>query len=159
MLEVMKIMVTFMKRSYACSATLSAPNPAAGHHQPTPPPGAPRHPETGLGQSPVLSLLLSPGSWCIRFCCALQESIFHSCVSSGSSMMGLMASSSKRAYAITNSADPEPRATVPVADHHQPIPPQEMLNHSSVSVSVGFLSSGSRKVYLSPLRISGGNEV
>ena len=152
-------MVAFMKRSYACSATLSAPNPAAGHHQPTPLLGTPRHPETGLGPSPVLSLLLSPGSWCISFCCTLQDSIFQSCVSSGSSMMGLMASSSKRAYAITNSADPEPRATVPVADRHQPIPPQEMLNHSSVSVSVGFLRSGARKVYLSPLNISGGNGV
>ena len=107
-MEIMKIMATSFKRSHARTATLSAPNPAAGHHQPTPLPGTPRHPETGLGQSPVLSLLLSPGSWCIRFCCALQESIFHSCVSSGSSMMGLMASSSKRAYAITNSADPEP---------------------------------------------------
>ena len=41
-----------------------------------------------LGQSPVGSLLLSPGSWCTRFCCALQESICPSCVSSGGSMVG-----------------------------------------------------------------------
>ena len=32
----MKIMVTSFKRSHACIATLSAPNPAAGHRQPTP---------------------------------------------------------------------------------------------------------------------------
>ena len=35
MVEVMKIMVTFLKRSYACTVTLSAPYPAAGQHQPT----------------------------------------------------------------------------------------------------------------------------
>ena len=34
-----------------------------------------------LGQSPVGSLLLSPGSWCTRFCYALQESISQSYVS------------------------------------------------------------------------------
>ena len=32
MVEVMKIMVTFLKRSHACTSTVHAPNPAAGHH-------------------------------------------------------------------------------------------------------------------------------
>ena len=32
MVEVMKIMVTFFKRSHAGPAGLSAPNPAAGYH-------------------------------------------------------------------------------------------------------------------------------
>ena len=36
MVEVMKIMVTSFKRSHACTATLSDPNPAAGDHQPMP---------------------------------------------------------------------------------------------------------------------------
>ena len=36
MVEVMKIMETSFKRSHACIATLSAPNPAAGHHWTTP---------------------------------------------------------------------------------------------------------------------------
>ena len=36
MVEEMKIMVTSLKRSQACTAILNAPNPAAGHHQPTP---------------------------------------------------------------------------------------------------------------------------
>ena len=54
------------------------------------------------------SLFLSPGSWCTRCCCALQESISQSCVSSGSSMVGLMATSSKRAYAIPSLLHPEP---------------------------------------------------
>ena len=34
--EVMKIMVTSFKRSHARTAALSAPDPAAGHHQPMP---------------------------------------------------------------------------------------------------------------------------
>ena len=34
MVEVMKIMVTFFKRSHACTATLTAPSHAAGHHRP-----------------------------------------------------------------------------------------------------------------------------
>ena len=108
MVEVMKIMVTSLKRSHACTATLSAPNPAAGHHQPTPPPETPGHSLASLGQSVLGSLLLSSGSCCIRFCCALQESTSQSCVSSGSSVVGLMVTSSKRAYAIPRSTDPEP---------------------------------------------------
>ena len=35
--ERMKIMATSFKRSYECTATLTALNPAAGHHQPMPP--------------------------------------------------------------------------------------------------------------------------
>ena len=96
MVEVMKIMVTSLKRSHACTATVRALNPAVGHHQSMP--ETPRHQQASLGQSLVGSLLLSPGSWCTRFCCALQESISQSCVSSGSSMVGLMATSLKRTY-------------------------------------------------------------
>ena len=76
MVEVMKIMVTSFKRSHAHTAALSAPNPAAGHHQPTPPLETPGHSQASLGQSLVGSLLLSPGSWCAQcFVCALQESV------------------------------------------------------------------------------------
>ena len=56
-------MVTFFKRSHACTATLSAPNPAAGHHRPTPLLETPGHPQASPGQSLVGSLLLSPGSF------------------------------------------------------------------------------------------------
>ena len=98
------------------------------------------------------SFLLSPGVQGSVY--AFQESISRSCVSSGSSMVGLMATSSERAYAI-----PTRRAPVPVAVHCRPVPPQEMLKHSSVSVSVGFLGPGVHKVRLSPLSISGGNGV
>ena len=68
MVEVMNIMVTSFKTSHACTAPLSAPNPAAGHHQPTPLLETPGHSQASLGQSLVGALLLSPGSWCTRFC-------------------------------------------------------------------------------------------
>ena len=124
-------MVTSFKRSHAHTAILSAPNPAAGHHQPTPLPETPGHSWASLGQSLGGSLLLSPGSWCKQgSVCALPGSISQSCVSSGSSRVRLMATSSKRAYVIPTSA--APRDPVLVADHHRPIPPQEMLKHSSV---------------------------
>ena len=70
------IMATSFKRSHACIATLSAPNPAAGHHGPMPPLETPGHSQASLGQSLVGSLLLSPGSWCTQgSVCALQESV------------------------------------------------------------------------------------
>ena len=69
-------------------------------------------------------------------------------------MLGLMATFSKRAYAIPRSA--VPRAPAPAAVHCLPVPLQETLKHSSVSVSVGSLGPGAQKVCLSPLSISGG---
>ena len=104
---------TSFKMSHAGTATLSAPNPAAGHHEPTPLQETPGHSQTSLGQSLVGSLLLSPGVQ--GSVCVLQESISQSCVSSGSSMMGLMVTSSKRAYTIPKSA--APRAPDPGAVH------------------------------------------
>ena len=58
----------------------------------------------------------APFSWVLvhtTFCLCLQESVSQSCVSSGGSMVGLMATSSKRAYATPRSA--APRAPVPAA--------------------------------------------
>ena len=76
MVEVMKIMVISFKRSHAHTATLSAPNPAAGHCWPTPAPETPGHSQESLCQSLVGKLLLSSGSWCTQgFVCALQESV------------------------------------------------------------------------------------
>ena len=76
MVEVMKIMETSVKKSHACTAALSALDPAAGHHYPMPPLETPGHSQTSLGQSLVGPLLLSPGSWCVqRFLCALEESV------------------------------------------------------------------------------------
>ena len=138
MVEVMKIMVTSFKRSHAHTATLSAPEPAAGHCWPMPPPGTLGHSWASLGQFLAGSLRLSPGSWCVQgFVCALQESVSQSCVSSGGSMVGLMATSSKRAYAIPRSI--APRAPTPAAGQCWPVPPQKTLKYSFVWVSVGLL--------------------
>ena len=117
MVEVMKIMATSFKRSHAHTATLSAPNPATGHLRSMPLPETPGHFQASLGQSLVGSLLLSPGSWWAQgFVCAHPRVCFpQSCVSSGGSVVGLMATSSKRAYAIPRST--APRAPDPVAVH------------------------------------------
>ena len=56
-------METSFQRSHACTATLTAPNPAAGHHQPMPLLETLGHSQASLGQSLVGSLLLSSGSW------------------------------------------------------------------------------------------------
>ena len=70
------IMVTSFKRSHAHIAALSASNPTAGHHRPTPLPETPGHSQASLGQALVGSLLLSPGSCCVQgFVCAFQESV------------------------------------------------------------------------------------
>ena len=153
MVEVMKIMVTSFKRSHANSAALSATSPAAGHCWPTPPPETPGHSQASLGQSLVGSLLLSPGSWYTQCSvCALQESVSPVLCKFGGSMVGLMVSSSKRAYAIPRST--APRAPAPVAGYCWSILSQETLKHSSGSVSVGSLGPGVHKVCLSPLSVS-----
>ena len=114
MVETMKIMVTSFKRSHASTATLSAPNPAAGHHLPMPPPETPGHSRASLGQSHVGSLLLSPGSWCTQgSVCALPESVSPVLCKFWWLYDGLMAISSKRAYAIPGST--VPRAPAPAA--------------------------------------------
>ena len=83
------MMATSFKRSHARTAALSAPDPAAGHHQPTPLLATPGHSRASLGQSLVGSLLLSPGSWCVQgSVCALQESISQSCISSAALWWG-----------------------------------------------------------------------
>ena len=61
MVEVMKIMVTSLKRSHACTATACAPNPAAGHHRPMPLPETPGHPQASLLWGHC-SFLLGPGA-------------------------------------------------------------------------------------------------
>ena len=139
--EVMKIMGTSFKRSHAFTSTISAPDPAAGHHQPMPLLETLRNSQASLGQSFLGSLLLSHGSWYAQSSvCALQESISQSFVSSGSSMVGLMVTSSKRAYAIPRSA--ATRAPAPATVHCWSIHPQETLKRSSVSVSVRSLGPG-----------------
>ena len=85
------------------------------------------------------SFLLGPGTHKVLF--VPSKSLFpQSCVSSGGSLMGFRATSSKRVYAIPRSA--APRVADPAAVHCSPVPPQETLKYSSVSVSVGSLGPG-----------------
>ena len=91
------------------------PNSVAGHHQPIPLLETPGHSLASLEQSLVGSLLLSFVSWCTQgFVCALKESVSQSCVNSGGSMVGLMVTSSKRAYTIPRSTAPRAPASASV---------------------------------------------
>ena len=151
MVEVMKIMLTSFKRSHSGTVTLSAPNPATGHHQPMPPPEIPGHPQASLCH---VLWVTAPFSWVLvhtRFYLCSPRVCFPSCT--GNSMLRLMVTSSKRAYAIPRST--APRDPAPTAVHCWPIPPQETPKHSFVSVSVGSLDPGVHKVCLSPLSLSG----
>ena len=77
------------------------------------------------------SFLLGPGVRMVL--CVPSKNLFpQSCVSSGGSMVGLMATSSKGAYPIPRSA--APRAPAPAAVHFRPVPPQETLTHSCLSL-------------------------
>ena len=155
----MTVMVTSCKRTYASTARF----PGLLESVPLTPQQATVHPRLlqrlqNIHRQVWLSLLwghcsflLGSGAHKVLFLPC--KSLFpQSCVSSGSAMVGLMMTSSKRVYAIPKSA--LPRAPAPVAGHCWPIPPQKMLKHSSVSVSVGSLVPGAHKVCLSPLSVS-----
>ena len=79
------------------------------------------------------SFPLGPGAHKVLFVPS-KSLFFKSCVSSGSSMVGLMATFPKRAYAIPRFT--ASRASATAAGHCLPTPPQETLKHSSGSVSV-----------------------
>ena len=85
MVEVMKEDLQQVLCMHCC---MPCPNPATGHHRPTPLLEMPGHSRASLGPSLSESLLLSPGSWCTRFCWCLQEPVSQSCVDSGGSMVG-----------------------------------------------------------------------
>jgi len=118
MVEVMKIMETSFKRSPAPTAALGASDSEASHQQHTPLSETPGHSWACLSQSPVGSLLLSPGSWSTQVLFPPSKSQFpQSYVISGGPMVELMVTSSKRAYAIPRSAAPEPLRQATVDPH------------------------------------------
>ena len=129
MVEVMKIMVTSFKRSNAGTATLSAPSPAADHQWPKPLLETPGLLWASLDQSLVGSLLLSPESWCTQGCLCPPRVCSSVLCKFWQLYVGLMVTSSKRAYVISTSA--APRALAPVAVHSWPVSPQETLKHNS----------------------------
>ena len=118
-MDLRKIMATSFKMSHAGTAALSAPDPAAGHSEPC---LCQRLLDTHrqVWVSPLWDhcfFLLGPGAQgsVVPSESLFPESISQSRVSSGSSMVGLMVTSSKRAYAIPKSE--ARRASVPVADN------------------------------------------
>ena len=146
-------MATSFKGSHACTAARSART----LQQVTPPPGAPGHSRAIPGQSPVGPLLLSPGPWCTRFVCALQKSVppvlckfwqLYGWVNGDLLQEGLCHTQ----VCCTQSPCP---CSGPPPTHPSPGDAQTQ----SVWVSVGSLRPGAHKVGLSPLSISGGNEV
>ena len=105
--DVVKIMVTSFKRSHACIFRLRDPNPAAGHCWPPSLPVTPGSSWASLGQSfwGYCSFLLGLAAY--KVLSVSSKSLFpQSCVSSGGSRVGLMVTSSKRAYAIPRSTAP-----------------------------------------------------
>ena len=142
MVEVMNLM----------AATLSAPNPAAGHLWPIPPPETPGYSQASLG--PSLVGVTAPFSWVLvhtRFCFCPPRVCFPSSVCS---VVGLMVTTSKRVYASPRSA--APGAPAPAAGHCWSIPPQETLKHSKaglVQALWGFLVC--KTFCLNPLIICG----
>ena len=152
----MKIMVTPFKRSHVCTATLSAPSPSAGHHQPTPPLQTPGHSQASLAQSLVGSLLLPPGSWCTRFC-LFPPRVYFPVLCKLWELYGR----------VNGNLLQEGLCHTQVCCTQSPCPCGSLLvtylstgdRLSSVSGSVGSLGPCAHKVCLSPLSISDGNGV
>ena len=123
-----------LKRSHSCTPALNALNPASGHCQP-------RSPLDTHRQVWVIlfwghwSFFLGPGAYKVFF--VPSKGLFpQSCVSSGSSMVGLMVISSKRGYAIPRSA--AARAPAPAAVPCWPILPQETLQTQPSCINATF---------------------
>ena len=131
MVMVIKIIVTSFKRSHAGTTELSAPNPATSHCWPTPPPETPGHLGASLGQSLLGHCSFFLGSGVHKVFFVPSKSLFPpSCVSSGSSMVGLMATSSKRAYVTPRSTAPR----APAAGHCWPVSPGDTQTQFCLSL-------------------------
>ena len=149
MVEVMKIMLTSFKRSHARTSALSAPNPAAGYRWPMPLRETPGYSWASLSGSvscgvtaPFFWVLVHRGSVSV-----LPESVSLALCKFWQLYGGLMATSSKRAYAI-------PRSTAPRA----PAPSSPLLTHTSTEDNqtqfclslCGVLGPGVDKVFFEP---------
>ena len=99
------------------------------------------------------SFLLGPGVYKVLF--VPSKCLFpQSCVRSGSSMMGLMVTFSKRAYALCHTHIDCTQTPCPCCTSL--LSAQKTVKHSSGSVSAESLSPGVHKVCLSPPSVSGG---
>ena len=119
----MKIVGTSFRRSHVCTAALSA----AGLCQRL----LDTHGQVWVGLWwGRCSFIFNPGAQ--GSVCASKSLFPQSCVSSGSSLVGLMATSSKRAQAIPRSAAPR-ALPLQQATADPPVPPQETLRHSGLA--------------------------
>ena len=149
--EVKKMMATSFKRSHACTATLSAAKPTAGHHQPTPPLETPGHSQASLGQSPVGSLLLCPGPWCTQVLLVPPRVCFPSPMEVQALRWGLWPLL-QRAHATRGFA--APRAPAPAAAHRWPGTLQEALKHSRYCIVIDYSPYNLHFILLTPLFFS-----
>ena len=143
MVEVLKIMVTSFKRPCACTAALSAPDPAAA----TTDPCLHQRLLDTHGQVWIsflwghCSFLLGHGTHKVLF--VPSKSLFPS----GGSVVGLMATSFKNLCHTQVCCIQSP---APVVGHWWPIPPQETLKHSKAGLTVSMGSLGAHKVLFQP---------
>ena len=114
--EVMKVMAFSFKRSQACTAILKCPQPCS---RPPPTHASDRDSQTPTGKPEAVSCgVTAPFSWVLahKILFVPSKSLFpQSCVSSDCPMVGLMATSSKRAYATPRST--APRVPAPAAGY------------------------------------------
>ena len=156
MVAVMKLMATSFRRSHARTAALSAPDLQQATSNP-------HHWWRLLDTHRQVwvsllwghcSFVRGPGAHKVLF--VSSKSLFpQSCVSFGSSIVGLMTTSSKSSYATCRTASP--RAPAPESGHCWPGSPQETLKHSKAGLTQslwGLLVH--TRVCLSPPSISVG---
>ena len=136
-------MAISFKRSHLHIATLSAPNPAAGHGQPPPTHASARDSWTFIGKSRSVSCgvtTLSPGSWCVQvsvctsFC--FSKNLFPQSCLFWQLYGGVNGDFLQKGLCHTQvccTQSPCPRSS-PLLTHT----PQETLKPSSASVSVGL---------------------
>ena len=143
---------TYYKRSHACTATLSAPTlqrRPLTHASPE----TPWHSRASLAQSRVghCSFLLGPGAHKVLY--VPSKGLFPQArVSSGSSLVRLMVTSSKRSCAIPRSD--APRASAPMAGPSDPYLPRR---HSEAGLAQSLWDLLLHTSFcFSPLSVSGG---
>ena len=137
--------------SHCCT---QCPNPAAGRHQPMPPPETLGHSWATLGQSLVGSLLPFPGSWYKQgFVCALQEPVSPFLCKFWQLCGGVNGDLLQEDLCHTQVCCTQSPCLCgsPLLTHIS-----TEAKHSSVSVSVESLGPGVHKICLSPLSVSGG---
>ena len=151
MVQVMKIIATSFKGFHAGRATLNAPSPAAGHRRPMPQPETPGHSGTSGSVSRgvtapffwvlVHKVLFEPPRVYFPVLCRFWQLC--------GGVSGDLLQAGLCHILVCGSQRP-----CPCSSPLRPVPPQETLRHSSVSISMWSLGPGVH-VCLSPLSVPG----